>query len=342
MTENAPPAETGKSDIWKVVPGVVVSLLALAILFWLVDWQEFGLALQQADYRYLALSLPIYLLSYLTRARAWQIVLLKDAPLKKVFLTQQVGYLLNNLLPLRVGELGRAYLLGRTGLGFWRVFSTILVERAFDMLFAVSLLLGTLPFVIEVPGARQIAWIIGAVVLIGLVIFYLLARSQERVLTLFEKLGGRWPRLVEFGRERLGSFLMGLSALAEPTRFLAAFSWMGISWVLAIFVQYFVLKAYVPEAQVLWAAFALGVAALGVAIPSSPGQIGIYETAFVGALAVVDVPFSQALAYALTTHVMYYLVTGIFGSYALVQEGENLPNLFRTIRKQDAQEPDDL
>jgi uncharacterized membrane protein YbhN (UPF0104 family) len=210
------------------------------------------------------------------------------------------------------------------------------------MLFAVSLLLVTLPFVIEMPEARQVAWVIGAVVLLGLAIFYLLARSQERVLALFDKLGGRWPRLVAFGHDRLGSFLTGLSALADPARFLAAFGWMGVSWILAIFVQYFVLKAYVPDAQVLWAAFALGVAALGVALPSSPGSIGIYETAFVGALAVVDVPFSQALAYALTTHVMYYLVTGIFGSYALVQEGESLTNLFRTIRKQDVQEAGDL
>jgi hypothetical protein len=112
---------------------------------------------------------------------------------------------------------------------------------------------------------------------------------------------------------------------------------MGISWFLAIFVQYFVMKAYVPDAQVLWAAFALGVAALGVALPSSPGAIGIYEGSFVAALAVVGVSHAPALAYALTTHVMYYLVTGIFGSYALVKEDESLTNLFRTIRKQGAQ-----
>jgi uncharacterized protein (TIRG00374 family) len=337
MSENLSTSQSRKRDILRALPGILVSLIALALLFSLIDWQEFGEALQQADYRYLLIALPIYLLSYITRARAWQIVLLNEASLKKVFLIQQVGYMLNNLLPLRVGEFGRAYLLGRTGLGFWRVFSTILVERAFDMLFAVGLLLGTLPFVIEVQGAHQIAWVIGVVVIMGLTIFYLLARNQKKVLTGFGKLEKRWPRLVEFGRERLSSFLMGLSALAEPVHFLGAFTWMGISWFLAIFVQYFVMKAYVPDAQVLWAAFALGVAALGVALPSSPGAIGIYEGSFVAALAVVGVSHAPALAYALTTHVMYYLVTGIFGSYALVKEDESLTNLFRTIRKQGAQ-----
>ncbi len=73
---------------------------------------------------------------------------------------------------------------------------------------------------------------------------------------------------------------MGFSSLADPRRFVSVFGWMALSWVLAVFVHYFVLKAYAPEAQVLWAAFALGVAALGVAIPSSPGAIGVYEAAF--------------------------------------------------------------
>jgi len=78
-----------------------------------------------------------------------------------------------------------------------------------------------------------------------------------------------------------------------------------------------------------------------VALPSSPGAIGIYEGSFVAALAVVGVSHAPTLAYALTTHVMYYLVTGIFGSYALVKEDESLANLFRTIRKQDAQKNGD-
>ncbi len=334
MIENAPPDDARNQDFWKILPGLLISLIALGILFYIVDWQEFGMALRHANYGYLLLSLPIYLLSYLTRSRAWQITLLEEAPFKKVFLIQQAGYLLNNILPFRMGELGRSYLLGRDGLGFWRVFSSIFVERAFDLLLAVGLLLGTLPYVVEIPGARKLTAAVGVIVLIALLVMYTLACKQDHVLSWFERLGPRWPRLVELGRDRLESFLMGLASLANPVRFLSVFGWMAVSWILAVFVQFFVLRAYVPDAQVLWAAFALGVAALGVAIPSSPGAIGVYEAAFVGALALVGVPYSQALAYALTTHVMYYIFTGIFGAYALSQEGESLTALFQAIRKQ--------
>lgn len=333
MTKSVPPANRSRDDIWKVIPGIVVSLIALGGLFLIIDWREFGLALQKANFLYLAVAIPFYLISFVTRSRAWQVVLLKAVPLKKVFLTQQIGYLLNNLLPFRVGEFGRAYLLGRTGLGFWRVFSTILVERAFDMLLAVTLLLGSLPFVVDIPGAKRLSGVVGIFVVSGLLILYLLARYQVQVLDWFEGWGRRWPRLVAFGRDKIRSFLGGLSALADPSRFLQAFGWMALSWLLASFVQYMVLKAFVPDAQLLWATFSLGVAALGVAIPSSPGNIGVYEATFVYALSFFDVPLPQALAFALTSHGLFYLVTGIFGAYGMTLEGESILNLFQVIRR---------
>ncbi len=333
MTDQTASANARGQDLWKIVPGFLISLIALTILFVLVDWSEFGKALRQADYRYLLISLPIYFISYLVRARAWQVVLLKEPPLKQVFLAQQAGYLLNNVFPFRLGELGRAYLLGRTGLGFWRVFSTIFVERAFDILLAVGLLFGTLPFVAAVPGARQVAGIVGFAVLLGLLAMYLLSRKQDQILRTFERLGKRWPNLVKLGRDRLQSFLSGFSALADFGRFIEAFGWMAFSWLLAVIVQYLVLRAYLPAAQVLWAAFALSLVALGMAIPSSPGQIGVYEGAFVYALSFTGVSPSLAFAYALTMHGMHYLFTGIFGTYALFKEGESLGPLFRRLRE---------
>ncbi len=206
MIENQPPTDARIQDYWKVLPGIFISLIALGFLFYIVDWREFVIALQHANYWYLLLSLPVYLSSYLTRSRAWQITLLDEAPFKKIFLIQQAGYLLNNIFPFRVGELGRSYLLGRHGLGFWRVFSSIFVERAFDLLLAVGLLLGTLPFVVDIPGSKNLALLVGAFGLIALLMMFLLSRQQDRVLRWYENLGQRWPPLVELGRDRLQSF----------------------------------------------------------------------------------------------------------------------------------------
>jgi len=88
---------------------------------------------------------------------------------------------LNNLLPFRLGEVGRAFLLSRkAGLGFWQVLSTIVIERILDLSMAVGLLFSTLPFVVGATWAREAAFLVGGMVILGLVVLYILARSRER------------------------------------------------------------------------------------------------------------------------------------------------------------------
>jgi uncharacterized protein (TIRG00374 family) len=340
MTESAPAsADTSRKGYWRILPGVLVSLVALGVLFTLIDWSTFIAALQKADYRYLLLALPIYVISYLVRSRAWHILLMEEPPYKLVFFTEQAGYLMNNVLPFRLGELGRAALLGRHGLGFWRVFSTIVVERAFDMIIAAGLLLGTLPFVVNVPGALQVGVVVGLIVLAGLFALHLLARYQEKVLAWIERLGTRWPKLIKMGRDRINSFLGGLSSLTDFRRFVRVLLWMVSSWGMAMVAHYLILLAFVPDAPFLWMAFSISVAMMGVALPSSPGFIGVFEAAYVGALAVFGVPYENALAFALVDHVLYIAVTGIFGAYALVREGQSLAGLFRRVQKERSSTP---
>lgn len=300
MTENAP-TSTGSSrkDIWRLLPGVFVSLIALGVLFILIDWSTFVAALQKADYRYLLLALPIYVISYIVRSRGWHILLMEEPPYKMVFFTEQAGYLMNNVLPFRLGELGRAAILGRHGFGFWRVFSTIVVERSFDLIIAVGLLLGTLVLVAEVPGARQVGIVVGLIVVTGLFALYLMARNQERLLTWFDQLGKWLPRVVEIGRDKIESFLSGLSPLTDFRRFLRVLLWIASSWGMAIVAHYYIMLAFIPDATMLWMAFSISVAMIGIALPSSPGYIGVYEAAYVGALAVFGVPYENALAFAL-------------------------------------------
>ena len=133
-------ASESKHTWWRGLLGVFISLLALAIVSLFFDVRQVVDTLRKADWQALTIALLVYGISYLPRARAWQLILMDDVPFARVFLTMHVGYFLNNTLPFRMGELGRAYLLGRTGLGFWRVFSTILIERSLDLAFAAGLL----------------------------------------------------------------------------------------------------------------------------------------------------------------------------------------------------------
>jgi uncharacterized protein (TIRG00374 family) len=320
-------------DTLRVLPGVIVSLIALVIIFMIVDWQDVLRALAQADYRYLSLGLPVYLLGYVFRALAWRTLLRGDVPFKEVFLTMHAGYLLNNVLPLRLGELGRAFLLGRKKLGFWRVFSTILVERAFDMILASGLFLGSIPFVLEASESAWTVYLVAGVVMVGMVTLHLLARYQDWATIQFENISRRLSFLSRFGVEQLQSFFDGLSILVDFSKFMRVLVWMVISWGLNVLYSYILLLAFDPMGEILWAAFGLGTVALGVALPSSPSYIGIVEAAWIGAFSLFGVLYSTALAYALTGHLLHIIVSGVFGGYALAREGKSFQQIYAELRK---------
>ena len=99
-------------------------------------------ALRLADFRFIILGALVSLIWLVVRALAWKALVADRATLSQTFLTINEGYLLNNFLPFRLGEVARAFLLGnKTGLGFWQVFPTVVIERFMDLGMAVGLLL---------------------------------------------------------------------------------------------------------------------------------------------------------------------------------------------------------
>jgi uncharacterized protein (TIRG00374 family) len=244
------------------------------------------------------------------------------------------SYALNNLLPFRLGEVGRALLLSwRAPLTFWQVFPTVVVERAFDLGLAAGILLASLPFVLESANSQSLAWLVLALVAAGLACLYLLARNAAWALGVFDKLSRRLPLFQRIGRGRVVGLLSGVSALAAPRRFLGVLGWMALVWAITAGQYYLIIKAFVPQVQVVWATFSLGVVALGVAAPSAPGLIGVMHAAMVLALAQFQVDTNTAFACALVLHFTYYLTTTAIGLFTLVREGQSLVGLFRLLRQ---------
>jgi hypothetical protein len=232
-----------------------------------------------------------------------------------------------------LGEVGRSYLLARkSNLDFWQVVSTVIVERLMDLALAAGLLLSTLPFVVGATWARQAAILVGLIVILGFAGLYLLARSQERAMRLIERLGARWPVILRLSGKRLTSFFAGLNVITDGARFLKAVAWMLLNWLVAISQYTMMVNAFFPGTRLLWAAFSLAVAAVGIAAPSSPGALGVLELSIVGALSLFGLDASVALALAITIHLVQYLITGILGAIGLAKDGESLIQIYRRVR----------
>jgi uncharacterized protein (TIRG00374 family) len=325
--------DLSRKDWQRALPGLFVSIVSLGLVLYLVDLRELGQALLLADYRFIAAGVLANILWLVVRGKVWQTLLPERVPYKTVFLTVSEGYLLNNILPFRLGEVGRAFLLSRkTPLGFWQVFSSILIERALDMSFATALLLSTLGFVVGGDWARQAALGVGLVVSIGLVGLFLMARKQAFIINLFNRLSARWPFLSRFGGNALPAFISGLAVLTDGGRFVRAIGWMLLNWMLGVLQYFTYLLAFFAGARLLWAGFSLGAAALGIAAPSSPGAVGVLELTLVAALSLFNLNPSYALAFAVTNHFMQYLIIGVLGAYAISKDNETLLGLFRQAR----------
>ncbi len=203
-------------DVKRWLPGAVISILLVAAILYFVDLKAMVKAIRNANYVLLGISFAIGFLWMAVRAIVWR-TLLRDRPsYQDVFFTIGEGYLLNNFLPFRLGEIGRAFLISRkSGMQFMEVLPTIVIERVMDLGYSAVILMAALPFVVGAQGAGQIGIVVGIIVLVGFVILYLLARYNQWALDLFHRLSARWPTLQRAGGNFLESFFLGLGVLKE-------------------------------------------------------------------------------------------------------------------------------
>jgi uncharacterized membrane protein YbhN (UPF0104 family) len=158
-----------------------------------------------------------------------------------------------------------------------------------------------------------------------------MASRPKQVEALIERLTRPWPRLSAWLVEKAGSFLEGLAALKDGSRFVRVLVWMLLTWGFNIAWYYVLMRAFLPAAEPLWALFSIGVASVGVALPSSPGYIGVFEGVLVGALSFFSVDPAVALAYAVVAHVTYLAITALIGVIGFWQQGESLGGIYRKL-----------
>lgn len=318
------------------LPGVLISIVALFVLFRLANWQDLGLAFQSIRLWNLLIALVLTLASLVVRSAAWKALLADRPKLLDAFSIICQGYLLNNLFPLRLGEIGRAVFMGKKiEVSPFHVLSTIIIERAFDLGIAAILLLSTLPLAIGADWAQAVATVTLTLVGIGFAALFLMARFSEQVHNLMTRLGQRWQWFQRLVLPRIDSLLDGLVALKSIGQFLKVLFWIMLTWVIWVLIYYVMLLPVAPQAPLWWAAFADSILALGVAIPSAPAALGVYEASMVAALSILGISYSVALGYAILMHFIQFASTAVLGFWGLARERRSLSSIFNEVRMQE-------
>ncbi|NOY99561.1 MAG: flippase-like domain-containing protein [Chloroflexi bacterium] len=314
------------------LPGAIISVGLAAIILNAVDLPSTIDAIRSADYSLLLVAVTLNVVWLLVRGMVWRTLLQDQASYRDVFVTLGEGYLMNNFLPFRLGEVGRAFLLSRKSkMSFTEIIPTIVVERVFDLAISAAILVGVVPFVSDAAGTDRIGFVVGGIVLAGLGALYLLTRNQAWAMKTFESLSARWPKLQQLGGNLVESVFAGLSVLTDGWLFIRFLFWMLANWIIAIFQYYFIVAAFFPQATLVWGMFGLGAAAFGGAVPSLPGALGTLEAAIGGALNLLSGDWSTALAVALTVRLFNYVFSGVVGIYGLSNEGQTLSGIYQQL-----------
>ena len=322
-----------QNNLKRILPGALVSIALIAALLYFVDIKTTFTALKNANYLLIGIAAVLSFVWLAVRAIVWR-TLLRDKPTyKDVFFTAGEGYLLNNFLPFRLGEIGRAFLLSRKsgGMTFAEIIPTIVIERAVDLIISAVIFLAALPYVVNAESSPTLGYILGGVMVLGLVFMYILARNNQWALDIFHKLSGRFPSLQKVGGSFLESFFQGLGVLTDGWLFLRFLFWMILNWAIALVAYYLMVIAFFPEAKWIWAIFGLDMAAFGGAIPSAPGAVGTFEGAVVFALTRFTSDQSTALAAALTMRIYNYLNSTVIGMLGLSSEGQTLSGVYKQL-----------
>jgi glycosyltransferase 2 family protein len=305
--------------------GIIISATAL---FWAmhgIPLAEIWLGVRNVNYVTL---LPISLLILMDlwgKGARWEIILGDIPNLRKTqcFSIISIGYLVNNLFPLRAGDFVRAFLLGKkTGAGTARVLPSILIERALDLTTILLLLVGTLPFLPVLPSnLRRRVMVLGALLLAVIIVVVILTSSERFRYTLLGILQ-RWRFLEAKTRvvNKTESVLEGFAAFRSPWAICKAFGWSFSSWLCASMLAYAMFFPFGIRLPFSAALLVVCMTSLGAAIPSSPGFVGVYHSLVVLALGVYFIDKGQAMSYALVLHGWQYILQSLLGGISIWAE----------------------
>ena len=308
--------------------GLMISVIFLYLALQQVDYSETAASLQRADWLLISVGVGSLVATFVGFAIRWR-NLLRDAallPVQDTFAYIMISYLVNTVLPLRVGDLTRAVLLGkRHSISTTLILGTVMLERVLDVFILLAMALA-LSLIIDMPllvRAGIMTFAGGA--LIAFTSLFLLARIGSR----FHNLIPMRPSFVHDAAVNRVSGLVtrfsdGLSTLRDGKQFILAIILSVLAWTIAGAGMVAYVKAFHLPAPWYAALLVLVVTNLGGAIPSSPGAVGVYHYLAVLALSVWVPDKSQALGFAIATHGMNILVNILIGFSCLAREGITL------------------
>jgi uncharacterized protein (TIRG00374 family) len=305
----------------KLVLGSIVSAIFLFLALRDIQWGVLWDVLKQTQTIYLVPAVCFTMAGHYSRSYRWKFLLLpvKDIPTWNLFAATAIGFMANNLLPARLGELVRAYVLGKQEqISRTASFATIVYERIIDVFSLLILLWVTLAKVSGPEWMRtSMLWIL-VLNVAAFVLMLLMVRSPGTVRRLVTRLTRSFPD--EFRAKALrvtDGYLGGLAGMTQVKTLLPiALTSLGV-WVFAMLGLYYCFLALDMQVPLMANVTLIVLVAMGSMIPSAPAYLGTTQYACIVGLSLYGVGKSEALAFSLLYHATQFFPITLFGLYLL-------------------------
>lgn len=337
--EAKPRVSGRRTAVW---PGALAFGISLGLLAWALRGVEFDALLESIGSIHIAPMIGAVFIATLLfplKIFRWRLLLRqpdgKHVSAVAMWHAIAMGFMANIVLPFRIGEAVRAFAMSRLGnVGLGAAFASIGVERIFDALSLVALLTLAL-FLADIPAdvtvgslsltsAASAAGALTASALAAAIAVVAFPRAVERLVAALvpsTRFSARLLRILE-------DLQQGMQALRSPARIASVVAWSIVLWSINGFAFYLAFQAFDIPIGVAGAFLVLGVLSLGVAVPSAPGYVGVFEAAILLVLGgLYGVADDVAVAYALTYHVTTFLPITLLGLWSVACTGLGLRSL---------------
>ncbi len=317
------PGQSGRTRRHAAI-GLLVGCVLLGSVLARVDLARLGRELRSISPSWIVLAVGVAMVAAALRAWRWGIIIgnYKLANFPMLFSSMMIGYAANNILPARMGEIARVWVLDRKiGVGMSRGLATVILERLIDSA-ALLGLLGLCWFIVPLPVVMRGSGLVGALALLtGLVAVVALARKGHSVLTPVSRalhrrstrMGGRFDAVA-------ARFLSGLGVLTDGPQLARLLGLTLAIWAAESLCVLLIMSALGLSPPWIAALFVLALLSLSFLIPASPGAIGVYEFLVVAALAPFALEPTRAMSVALVLHAFSFANSTSIGLICLVFE----------------------
>lgn len=305
-----------------------------------LDFDQLWEKVRHANYLFLIPSTFINIVVVGNIVLRWQNLLNGRAGFMDCLTANQIGAYLNTILPLRMGDFARSYVLQRhvKNLPVMAILSSIGAELTMDMLVLMLLLAVTL-MILPLPALLVSAGgLLAVATLVATIAVFALARSDTLIEKIIRPLATRLlpHRLQDLVLHFVGHIREGLSGLRSNRQLAFLLFLTVIGFGLQIVANWLLLRVFLEDVTWQAALLALIGTGVGLALPLLPSAAGTYELAIVLALSAVEIDTESATAFALLMRAQQFSLTLLMGSFFMLREGVSLNELRRATTELNA------